>query len=329
MNIETSREPPKRVARGRWAAAFGLCLAVPALWAAKPLPPSPAVAVYPNLSYAENANPRQALDLYLPKDRTPGVRLPVVVYIHGGGWYQGGKEAGQPWLQPLVETGAYAGVAINYRLSGEAVWPAQIHDCKAVMRWIRAQADRYGFEPDRIGVAGASAGGTLATLLGVSGGVQELEGEVGPHLGMSSRVSCVVNLFGRMNFLAEPESARAAPTHAKALAERLTRLFGGTVEEKAAVARVASPVNHVTPGDPPVFTIHGTGDPTVPFAQAMELDAALKRAGVSHLLLVMSGFGHGFQNAEANGRARQFLDLHLRGVATKISLEPIVAPKKK
>jgi dipeptidyl aminopeptidase/acylaminoacyl peptidase len=78
-----------------------------------------------------------------------------------------------------------------------------------------------------------------------------------------------------------------------------------------------------------VFTIHGTRDPTVPFAQATELDAALKRAGVPHLLLAMSGFGHGFQNPEANGRARQFFDLHLRGVATKISLEPIVAPKKK
>ena len=329
MNIETARTPHPRAALHRRAAILWLLLAVPVLWAAKPVARSEAVVAYPDLPYAGNQNPRQALDLYLPKDRAPGARLPVVVYIHGGGWYRGSKDAGLAWLQPLVATGAYAGVAVNYRLAGEASWPAQIHDCKAAIRWIRAQAARHGFDPDRIGVAGASAGGTLATLLGVSGGVRELEGEVGPHPGMSSRVSCVVNLYGRMNFLAEPASARAAPAQAKALTERLTLLFGGTLEEKAAVARAASPVNHITPGDPPVFTIHDTSDPTVPFAQATELDAALKRAGVAHLLLAMSGFGHGFQNAEANDRARQFFDLHLRGIASRISLDPIVAPNKK
>jgi acetyl esterase/lipase len=284
------------------------------------------VAAYPEISYAGTRNPRQMLDLFLPRQRAPGVRLPVVVYIHGGGWYRGSKAAGQTWLQPLVETGAYAGVAVNYRLAGEAPWPAQIHDCKAVIRWIRAHAARHGLDPDRIGVAGASAGGTLATLLGVSGGVRELEGEVGPHRDMSSRVHCVVNLFGRMNFLAEPESARAAPAQAQALAGRLTLLFGGPLEERVALARAASPVNHLTAEDPPIFTIHGTRDPTVPFAQATEIDAALKRAGLSHLLLVMEGFGHGFQNPEANRRARQFFDLHLRGLATKISMSPIVAP---
>ncbi len=310
----------------RRAGALGLLLIAPRLWGAPPPPLPEAMAVYPEISYAGNRNPRQMLDLLLPQKRAPGVRLPVVVYLHGGGWYRGSKDAGHTWLRPLVESGAYAGVAVNYRLAGEAPWPAQIHDCKAAIRWIRAHAARYGLEPERIGVAGASAGGTLATMLGVSGGVPELEGEVGPHGDRSSRVSCVVNLFGRMNFLAEPESARAAPAQAKALAGRLALLFGGPLEEREALARAASPVNYLTADDPPVFTIHGTRDPTVPFAQATEIDAGLKRAGVPHQLLVMEGFGHGFQNPEANRRARQFFDLHLRGLATKISLAPIVAP---
>ena len=106
-------------------------------------------------------------------------------------------------------------------------------------------------------------------------------------------------------------------------------LFGGRLGEKAELAREASPVNQITAGHAPVFTAHGTSDELVPYVQALELDAAMKRSGVPHTLVAMQGFGHGFQNAEANRRARQFFDRTLRGVGTEISTEAIVAPVKK
>jgi acetyl esterase/lipase len=304
-------------------------LAVVRGWSAEPAANLEAVEVQRDVSYAEGGNPRQTMDLYLPKERVSQQRLPVVVFIHGGGWQNGSKSAGKSWVQPYAASGHYVGVSVGYRLAGEATWPAQIQDCKAAVRWLRANASRYGLDPDRIGVVGNSAGATLALLLGASQGVPELEGTVGPHATESSRVAAIVNFFGRINFLAEPESARAGPAQAAALVGRLTVLFGGTLGEKAELAREASPVNHITAGHAPVFTAHGTSDELVPYVQALELDAEMQRSGVPHTLIPMQGFGHGFQNAEANRRARQFFDRYLRGVVTEISTEAIVAPAKK
>lgn len=288
--------------------------------------PAAEIETRADLNYAGGVNPRQALDLYLPVGRT--APLPVVVFIHGGGWQGGSKAAGKSWLQPLVASGNYAGASIGYRLSGEAQWPAPIHDAKAAIRWLRAHASELGLDGNRIGVVGVSAGGTVAVLLGVASDVRELEGVVGPHRGVDSRVQAVANLYGRINFLAELESARAAPDQAVALNQRLKQLFGGTLDDKRAVAQMASPITHVSPGDAPVLTLHGTADALVPIAQAEELDAALRRAGVEHRFVRMVGFGHGFQNAEGNRRAIQFFDRHLRGIATDPSVEPIVAPMK-
>jgi len=280
-----------------------------------------------DLDYAGGKNPRQSLDLYLPAVRT--APLPVVVFIHGGGWQGGSKTAGKTWLQPLVASGDYAGASIGYRLSGEARWPAPIHDAKAAIRWLRAHAAELGLDGRRIAVAGVSAGGTIAVLLGVAGDVPELEGSVGAHVGVDSRVQAVANLYGRINFLAEPESARAAPDQAAALNQRLRQLFGGTLEEKRDLVRMASPITHVSAGDAPVITLHGTADALVPIAQAEELDAALRRAGVEHRFVRMVGFGHGFQHAEGNRRVREFFDRHLRGRDADVSVAPIVAPAKK
>ena len=312
-----------------WGRALGWGLLLATGWAAEPAAKNEAVEVKLNVAYADNGNPRQTLDLYLPRERVAGRRLPVVVFIHGGGWQNGNKSAGMSWVQPYAASGHYVGVAVGYRLAGEAPWPAQIHDCKAAVRWLRANAARYGLDADRIGVEGNSAGATLALLLGASAGIAELDGALGLHVAESSRVAAVVNFFGRINFLAEPVSARAGSGQAAALTGRLKVLFGGTLEEKAELARLASPVNHIGAGDVPVMTAHGTSDELVPYVQALELDAAMKRGGVTHLLIPMTGFGHGFQNAEANRRARQFFDRYLRGVVTEISTEAIVAPAKK
>jgi len=278
--------------------------------AAAPTPAEPEVQA--NLAYAGTANPRQMLDLYLPRERPAGARLPVIVYFHGGGWVGGSKASGKATLTPWVTAGGYAGAAVNYRLAGEAPWPAQLHDAKAAIRWLRANAATLGLDADRIAVVGTSAGGTLATLLGTSGGDPALEGAVGGHPGVDSRVTCVLNRFGRLNFLADP-AARSSPAQAEALAGRLRQLFGGPLEERTELARAASPLTHLGAEDPPILTVHGTADGVVPIAQAEEFDAAARRLGARHELVRVEGAGHGFDRPDERRRNREFLDQHLRG----------------
>jgi acetyl esterase/lipase len=271
-----------------------------------------------DLPYAGTDNPRQQLDLYLPKKRADEKPLPVIVFIHGGGWQKGDKAGGFRSVASFVQSGRYAGVSVGYRLSGEAKWPAQVHDCKAAIRWIRAHAQEYHLDPEHIGVWGASAGGHLVSLLGTSGGVKELEGELGAHTTESSRVTCVVNFFGPENFM----TMLPPQAHANAFGA-IGALFGGSLSEKKSDAIAASPVTHISADDPPIFTAHGTKDPLVPFAQAQEFDTALKKASVPHLLMEMTGAGHGFRSAELDTRIAQFFDLHLRGVKAEIATTPI------
>jgi hypothetical protein len=155
-----------------------------------------------DVPYAGTDNPRQRLDLFLPETATGEKPIPLVAFIHGGAFRAGDKRCGWPMVARLVTSGAYAGASIGYRLSGEVTWPAQIHDCKAAIRWLRANAKRYNIDPDRIGVIGTSAGGHLVAMLGTSGNVAELEGTLGAHGDTSSRVSCVVDEFGPTDFLA-------------------------------------------------------------------------------------------------------------------------------
>lgn len=326
--METSPAPrPFAPALFAFLATAVLPVTAPGAAAAEaPLPAS--VELRRDVPYAGGGNPRQTLDLYLPKAQAADTRLPVIVFIHGGGWVGGNKSAGRAALQDFVAGGHYAAVSVGYRLAGEARWPAQIHDCKAAIRWIRANAASLGLDGERVAVMGTSAGGTLAMLLGVGGGVTELEGEVGPHVGTSSRVTCVVNRYGRLDFDAAPESARAAPSQAKALEDRLSKMFGAPFSERRAAARNGSPITHLTPEDAPMLTLHGTRDELVPITQAESFDAAARRAGARHLLVRVVNGGHGFEHPEQKLRERQFLDLHLRGVPATISTEPIeLTPK--
>ncbi len=148
-----------------------------------------------NISYADTACVRQQLDLYLPR-KPRGSKLPVIVFVPGLNWMQGDKSDGAHILIPFVRTGEYVGVSINYRFSSEAIWPAQIHDCKAAIRWIRAHAAKYGMDADHIGVWGESAGAHLALMLGVCNNVAVLEDSVGRCGHISSRVAAVVDCFG-------------------------------------------------------------------------------------------------------------------------------------
>jgi acetyl esterase/lipase len=240
--------------------------------------------------------------------------LPVVCFIHGGGWSGGDKRGGVPALVPLAESGNYFGVSVGYRLTGEAIWPAQIHDCKAAIRWLRANAKKYNLNPDKIGVWGMSAGGHLVCMLGTSGGAKELEGDCGSP-GHSSRVTCVLNWFGPTDMAALVKERGTPP----GVVDVVEKLCGGPLDKKEVVFKAASPITYVSKDDAPVMTMHGTKDPLVPLAQAKLLDEALTKAGVDSTLVIVEGAGHGFAGPEITQRFHAFFDKYLRDRPVEVS----------
>lgn len=283
-----------------------------------PVPDS--VVVQHDVEYGRAGDKPLLLDLVRPKQPTKEA-LPVVVFIHGGAWRGGNKAGGIGNVARLVATGNYVGASVEYRLSGEAIWPAQIHDCKAAIRWLRANAKKYGIDPDKIAVWGGSAGGHLVSMLGTSGDVKELEG-AGGSPGVSSRVSCVVDFCGPSNFLAPKKFEGGREPGA------VTHLLGGTVEEKKEMARQASPITYVSKDDPPFLIVHGTDDATVPFEQAQMLYDALKKVDVAVSFIKIEGGGHGIGGPEVTERVTAFLEKHLRGRDVEVSGAPIVAPER-
>lgn len=279
---------------------------------------SDAVKVLTDIPYADSGNPRQMLDIYLPRHPAAD-SLPVVVFIHGGAWKSGSKDRTGHRLQPLVASGNYVGISINYRLTHEARWPSQIHDCKAAIRWIRAHASTYGIDAGRIGVFGSSAGGHLVSVLGTSGDGLELAGNVGPHTDQSSRVSCVADLFGPTNFLLMNRTAATGATldhDAPKSPESL--LIGGPIQEHPDKVAGTNPMTYISRDDPPFLIIHGTLDPLVSFNQSEIFHAALKRAGVPSTLITVTGGGHGKGfPPETNRLIARFFDHHLRGITAE------------
>lgn len=274
-----------------------------------------------DIAYAGNDNPRQRLDLLLPKERKSDKPLPVLVFIHGGAWRGGDKSQGRGSVLPFVAAGNVAGVSVGYRLTGEAQWPAQIHDCKAAIRWIHANADKHQLDPTRIVVWGSSAGGHLVLMLGTTVDVPSLEGNLGPHTAASSKVTGVINFFGPTDLLTMADSPSTIDHNSPTAPEGL--LLGGAVPDQLAKAKEASPITHVSAGDPPILTLHGTKDPIVPYQQAEVLHAALAKAGVTHTLVKVVDGGHGFRQPEVRARVQAFVGKYLLGEDAAISAEPI------
>jgi len=305
-----------------WNCVIGLVamLAWVNLAAAQERPMAPAgVKLVQDLPYVEHGHERNRLDLYLP-EKVEG-RLPLVVWIHGGGWEAGSKE-NCPALS-LVTKG-YAVASINYRLSQHAVFPAQIEDCKAAIRWLRANAAKYHIDADHIGVWGASAGGHLVAMLGTTGNVKELEGN-GGNLDQSSRVQCVVDWFGPTDFVGWD------PNFNKAVYSMIARLLGGAADANKEKARKASPLFYVSKDAAPFLIVHGNQDNLVPLAQSEALAAALKKAGVEVKLVVVKGNGHGgpgFNSPENRKLIEDFLARHLgKGrPAGKAEVQPAKKP---
>ena len=255
------------------------------------------------------------MDILRPK-QTPAQPMPALVWIHGGGWRGGNKVSGLMRLYHYPRRG-YVCATIEYRLTGEAIFPAQIEDCKCAIRFLRAKANEYHIDPNRIGVWGLSAGGHLVALLGTSGDVKELEG-TGGWAQYSSRVQAVCDWCGPSDFSAMVGLKRPMDRDPSRSPEVL--LIGGPIDQNKQKAALASPVTHVSKDDPPFLILHGDQDRTVPVDQSRRLHAALTKAGVASTLYEVKGAGHGFgRRPEALEMVDGFFGEHLRPVQAATS----------
>jgi acetyl esterase/lipase len=278
-----------------------------------PLAAPTGVKAHRDLAYVENGHARQKLDLYLP-EKADGP-LPVIVWVHGGGWAAGSKEQCPALRQGFVARG-YAVASIGYRLSDAATFPAQIQDCKAGVRWLRAHAKEYGLDVDRFGAWGSSAGGHLVALLGTSGDVKDFD--VGANLDCSSRVQAVCDFYGPTDF----ERFVTTPgfeSHAQAGSPE-SRLLGGVVAENKDKAARVNPITFVTKDDVPFLIVHGDQDTTVPYNQSEALFEALKKAGVSAHFHTIHGAGHGtgFAGKNIDEMVSGFFDARLKAKSTEV-----------
>lgn len=267
------------------------------------------IQVVRDVVYA-TAPSKDGVDIELKMDcaflkQSDGQPMPVIIYIHGGGWSGGDRAMGMPFSLAFAR-GGYFACTISYRLSGQAIYPAQIHDVKSAVRFIRANADKLAIDPARIGVWGHSAGGHLSALLGVTGDGATLEGDVGERNG-SSAVQAVVDVSGPTDLLLIAPGGNGG--------SMISGLIGGPVREKEEVARAASPVTYVDDKDAPFLIIQGGKDNLVPDEQAEVMRDALLRAGVECEYLYIPEAGHGVTDRRAYQATAAFFDKHLGGDA--------------
>ena len=267
----------------------------------------PTVLKTVDIEYARVAETSLKLDLY----RLDGaVDAPLLVWLHGGRWEVGSKNA-MP-LAPLVERG-FAVASLDFRPASAAHFPEQVHDIKAALRFLRAHAEKYGYDARRIAIMGASSGGHLAAVVGTSNGDPVLEGDLGQDLDQSSSVQAIVSYFGASNLTTI--LAQSTPYGVGVRMPALETLLGGKPEENEPLARLASPVFHVDPSDPPLLLLHGDQDPQMPINQSHELQGAYQRLGLEAEFVVVHGAGHGgqaFYDPERIERVAAFLDAHVR-----------------
>ena len=264
-----------------------------------------------NLPYVENGHRRQILDLFTP-EQPSDKPLPLMIWIHGGAW-MGGSQANPPVLY-LVNKG-FAVASIQHRFSQDAIWPAQSYDCKAAVRFLRANAAKYNFDPDHFGVGGDSSGGHLAAFVGTSGDVKEMEGDLG-NPGFSSRVQAVVDWFGPtdLTLLGQQSGPRSMLQHDAADSPE-SRLLGGPVQEKRDLARTANPLTYIDKHAPPFLILHGDNDRLVPLGQSIILAKALIDAGVEVTMKTIPGAGHEgpqFRDAASRRLMEEFLARNLK-----------------
>jgi acetyl esterase/lipase len=246
------------------------------------------------------------LDLYLP----PAAGAPLLVWLHGGAWENGNKSA-MP-LAPFVERG-FAVASVDFSPASKARFPGQVHEIKAAIRFLRAEATRYGYDASRIAILGASSGAHLADVVGTSNGNAELEGTLGDHRDQSSDVHAIVSYFAATNLTTI--LAQSTPFGLNIREPALQRLLGAPPKEAEALAKLASPVFQVDRNDPPLLLLHGDQDPQMPINQSHELEGAYERQGLQVDFIVVHGAAHGgdaFYSPENVERVATFLGAQLR-----------------
>lgn len=245
----------------------------------------------------------EALALNLARPKTDAKHLPAILCIHGGGFRAGKRESYDALCMKLASHG-FVAATITYRLAPKHQFPAAVHDTKAAVRWLRANASKYNIHPEKIGVTGGSAGGHLAQFLGVTAHVPQFEG-TGGNPEQPSHVNCVVNVYGPSDFT--QSYGKSVDAH-----EVLPLWFGGNLETERQKHIVGSPLYWVTPDAAPTLCIHGTEDKYVAHEQAVWLVDKLKAATVEADLLTLDGAGHGFKGADAEKADAALLDFFTR-----------------
>jgi acetyl esterase/lipase len=252
--------------------------------------------------YGKGAGEDLKLNIARPKEQQGA--LPCIVFIHGGGWAAGSKEGHNQQTWDTAKKG-YVSATIGYRFAPKHRFPAQIEDAKCAIRFLRANAEKYGIEKDKIGAVGFSAGAHLSMLLGTMDPKDGLEGD-GGNPDQSSKVNCVVSWFGPTDLTKEyPDASRKI----------VETFIGGTKEEKQEACRQASPVTYVDKGDAPMLLIQGTKDRLVPYTQAYLMIDALAKAGVTGRLDMIVGADHGWGGTELQRTADEtfaFFDQYLK-----------------
>lgn len=281
-----------------------LCLLVLCLPAVLVADEPPNFEFQTGVEYARPEGTSLAMNIAVPK--STGQKRPAVLCVHGGG-FRAGKREGYDGLCKQLAGRGYVAATASYRLAPEHKFPKAIHDVKSAVRFLRANAEKYEIDPDRIGVVGGSAGGHLVQFLGVTEGVAQFEGDQNP--GHSSRVTCVVNYYGPSDFI--HSYGKSVDAH-----EVLPLWFGGDLSTHRKLHQIGSPLNWATPQAAPSLIIHGTEDKYVAFEQATWMVDRLQQVGVEVELLKLEGAGHGFKGedaAKAEAAMFSFFDKHLKG----------------
>jgi len=242
-----------------------------------------AIRVERDIAFGKGGDIELKLDMAMPPQGDGP--FPAVVCLHGGGWRGGKRQDLDQLIKHLAKHG-FVAITSSYRLTDKAPFPAQIEDCKAAVRWLRANADKYHLRADAIGAVGFSAGAHLACLLGTADKSADLEGQ-GGHPEQSSRVQAVVSFFGPSDFVVKTWKKNVEDTF-------LIPFFGGTFEEKKELYRKGSPLIYVTKDDPPFLFFHGAKDTLVGIENSEKMVKRLKEVGVSAELMTLPEAGHGW-----------------------------------
>jgi acetyl esterase/lipase len=264
-----------------------------------------------DLDYVTGGHYRQKLDLFIPNE---GTKFPLLLWVHGGAFRLGDKTDHVP-LEYL--DWGYAVASINYRLSQHAIFPAQIEDVKAAVRWLRANAEKYHIDPTRFGAWGPSAGGHLVVMLGLTGMTNTFD--VGENLEVSSQVQAVVDHFGPTDFL-QMDTQRLPEGMIHNVSDSPeSELVGGLLQENQERVAKANPINYVSRDAPPFLIVHGDKDPLVPHQQSILLNNALVAHGVPVSFYTVVGEGHGnFQDPNVAEITRKFFDQNLKKLTNEL-----------